>query len=102
MKQPFLWILSLACLCATCHAQASSSPVLVIDDVTVIDVTATGAPVLPHRTVLVRNGRIEQVVKTGDLSGEKSTGVHIYGKGKFLIPGLWDMHVHMVFGDWFP
>lgn len=24
------------------------------------------------------------------------------GAGKFLIPGLWDMHVHMVFGDWFP
>ena len=24
------------------------------------------------------------------------------GTGKFLIPGLWDMHVHMVFGDWFP
>jgi imidazolonepropionase-like amidohydrolase len=24
------------------------------------------------------------------------------GTGKVLIPGLWDMHVHMVFGDWFP
>jgi imidazolonepropionase-like amidohydrolase len=24
------------------------------------------------------------------------------GTGEFLIPGLWDMHVHMVFGDWFP
>jgi imidazolonepropionase-like amidohydrolase len=24
------------------------------------------------------------------------------GSGRFLIPGLWDMHVHMVFGDWFP
>src|SRR4029077_15859171 len=22
--------------------------------------------------------------------------------GLFLIPGLWDMHVHLVFGDWFP
>ena len=22
--------------------------------------------------------------------------------GKFLIPGLWDMHVHTAFGDWFP
>jgi cytosine/adenosine deaminase-related metal-dependent hydrolase len=27
--------------------------------------------------------------------------VHVDGSGKFLIPGLWDMHVHMVFGDWF-
>jgi imidazolonepropionase-like amidohydrolase len=23
-------------------------------------------------------------------------------KGLFAIPGLWDMHVHLVFGDWFP
>jgi hypothetical protein len=22
--------------------------------------------------------------------------------GKFLIPGLWDMHVHTIFGDWIP
>ncbi len=26
----------------------------------------------------------------------------IDGHGKFLIPGLWDMHVHSAFGDWFP
>src|SRR5713226_2536588 len=105
MKQLLLWVLSLAWLCATCRAQSSSSPLLVIDDVTVIDVRvtdATGAPVLPHRTVLVRNGRIEQVVKPGDLRGSKPAGVRIDGKGKFLIPGLWDMHVHVVFGDWFP
>src|SRR2546425_9978918 len=23
-------------------------------------------------------------------------------RGLFLIPGLWDMHVHLTFGDWFP
>ena len=33
---------------------------------------------------------------------DKLTGTRIDGSGKFLIPGLWDMHVHMVFGDWFP
>jgi imidazolonepropionase-like amidohydrolase len=26
----------------------------------------------------------------------------INGRGAYLIPGLWDMHVHLVFGDWFP
>jgi predicted amidohydrolase len=26
----------------------------------------------------------------------------IDGTGQFLIPGLWDMHVHAAFGDWFP
>ena len=24
------------------------------------------------------------------------------GSGKFLIPGLWDMHIHTFFGDWVP
>jgi imidazolonepropionase-like amidohydrolase len=26
----------------------------------------------------------------------------IDGTGKFLIPGLWDMHIHTFFGDWVP
>jgi imidazolonepropionase-like amidohydrolase len=26
----------------------------------------------------------------------------IDGSGKFLIPGLWDMHIHTFFGDWVP
>src|SRR5690242_828715 len=26
----------------------------------------------------------------------------IDASGKYLIPGLWDMHVHTVFGDWLP
>src|SRR5262249_33267739 len=26
----------------------------------------------------------------------------IDGTGQYLIPGLWDMHVHSAFGDWFP
>src|SRR5580700_9087934 len=27
---------------------------------------------------------------------------HVDGTGRYLIPGLWDMHVHSAFGDWFP
>jgi imidazolonepropionase-like amidohydrolase len=101
MKQLGVWIFCLAWLCVGCAAQSSSSPLLIIDDVTVINV-GSGAPTLPHRTVIVRDGHIEQVVKPEALRGSKPEGVRIDGKGKFLIPGLWDMHVHMVFGDWFP
>ena len=32
----------------------------------------------------------------------KPTPTRIDGTGQFLIPGLWDMHVHSAFGDWFP
>jgi imidazolonepropionase-like amidohydrolase len=100
MKQLLLWVLFLACCCATVHAQSSSTPQLVIEDVTVID--TTGGRALPHRTVVVRNGIIDQVAENADHSDARPAGVHLGGKGKFLIPGLWDMHVHMVFGDWFP
>lgn len=86
--------------CASDWAQSSSSSVLIIDDVTVID--ATGAPAQPHRTVIVREGRIEEIGGSAAGMGGKLAGVHVDGSGKFLIPGLWDMHVHMVFGDWFP
>ncbi len=94
-----VWIL-LVGLGALCSAQSSSPSVLIIHDVTVID--ATGAPAQAHRTVIVRDGRIEEVGNSAGGIGGKLLGVHVDGSGKFLIPGLWDMHVHMVFGDWFP
>ena len=87
-------------LCAIARAQSPSVPVVIIHDVTVID--ATGAPAQPHRTVIVRDGKIEEVGSSSMGMGGKLSGVHVDGSGKFLIPGLWDMHVHMVFGSWFP
>ena len=81
-------------------AQSPASSDLILQDVTVID--TAGGPALPHRTVIVRHGKIEKIVNTTTGTEGKLPGVHVDGSGKFLIPGLWDMHVHMVFGDWFP
>jgi imidazolonepropionase-like amidohydrolase len=100
MKQLLLLTLALALLCGIGHGQSASPSVLVIDDVSIID--TTGGPLLAHRTVVVHDGRIEEIRGAeGSMSG-KQAGMHVDGRGKFLIPGLWDMHVHMVFGDWFP
>src|SRR5215467_12969271 len=85
---------------AVALAQSVKSSTLIIHDVTVID--GTGAPAKPHQTVIVKNGRIEAIDNSGMGFAGKLPGTHIDGSGKFLIPGLWDMHVHMVFGDWFP
>jgi len=52
-------------------------------------------------TVVVRGGRIIDVAKSDNAKVSKSTNV-IDAQGKYLIPGLWDMHVHTVFGDWLP
>ena len=67
--------------------------ILAISDVTVID--ATGAPAKPNMTVIITGDRITEIAKTEKVAIPKHAQV-IDGKGKFLIPGLWDMHVHTV------
>ncbi len=73
----------------TCIISAPAQTTI-ITDVTVID--ATGAPAKPHQSVLVRNGRIAAI--GAKVSAPKSA-TRIDGAGKFLIPGLWDMHTHV-------
>jgi imidazolonepropionase-like amidohydrolase len=61
-----------------------------ITNVTVID--ATGASARPHQTVVIRNGRIAEI---GAKVRIPKGATRIVGAGKFLIPGLWDMHTHV-------
>lgn len=70
--------------------------ILAISDVTVID--ATGAPAKPHMTVIIQGDGISRIAKTEEAAIPKNAQV-IDGQGKFLIPGLWDMHVHTVMGN---
>ncbi len=100
MKRLLLLALAFAGLCVTGSAQSPSTSDLIIHDVTIID--TAGGPALAHRTVIVRNGKIEEIISSATGKDGKLPGVQVDGSGKFLIPGLWDMHVHMVFGDWFP
>jgi len=44
-------------------------------------------------TVLIRDGRIVSIASTGAIMS--AAAPQIDGRGKFLIPGLWDMHVHL-------
>jgi imidazolonepropionase-like amidohydrolase len=102
MKRIVLYFLLLLFGCfAGCSAiaAANDSPTLIIQNVTIVDVT--GGALLSHRTVVVREGKIVQVTEASAVAGDKKA-IHVNGTAKFLIPGLWDMHVHMVFGDWFP
>jgi Amidohydrolase family len=71
-------------------AAGASAQSLVIKNVTVID--ATGAPARTGVSVSIDGGRIADIQKK--IRTPKSA-VAIDGKGKFLIPGLWDMHAHL-------
>ena len=61
---------------------------LAITHVTVID--TTGGPARPDTTVVIGDGRITNI------GGSAPSDAQIVdGRGKFLIPCLWDMHVHL-------
>jgi len=69
---------------------------LVFTHVTVID--ATGAPAKPDMTVVMTGDRITELGKSGKVRVPKDAQV-VDATGKFLIPGLWDMHVHTANDD---
>ncbi len=70
----------------------SESP-LVFLSVNVLPMTA-GEPVLRNQTVLVEDGRITAMGRTGSLR-VPGHATRIDGQGKYLMPGLADMHVHL-------
>jgi len=73
-------------------AQAIQAPTdLVIEDVTLID--GTGHPAVEHAWVLVEGDRIARVSRTR--IDAPSGARRIDGRGRFLIPGLMDMHIHL-------
>ncbi len=67
-----------------------AAELLVIENVSVVD--AETATLRPGMTVEVENGRIRSLASA---AGESPSGLVVDGSGKFLIPGLWDMHVHL-------
>ncbi len=67
---------------------------IIIENVTLID--GTGRPPVAGISVMVRGDRIVQIGRgpfamTMEYPGPRT----IDGSGKYLIPGLWDVHVHL-------
>jgi hypothetical protein len=61
-----------------------------ISDVTVIDGLAN--PPVPHQHVLLQQGRIASISDDRPAIGPDTMIVD--GRGRYLIPGLWDLHAH--------
>jgi Amidohydrolase family len=64
---------------------------LAIQNVTIID--ATGVSAKPGMTVLIAKNRILSIGRTQRTKLAKDVRI-VDGSGKYLIPGLWDMHIH--------
>jgi imidazolonepropionase-like amidohydrolase len=72
---------------------------LAFTHVTVIDVS--GGAAQSDMTVVTDQGHIVAVGSSTELRAPAGARI-VAARGKYLIPGLWDMHVHTVFGDWLP
>jgi imidazolonepropionase-like amidohydrolase len=92
-------------LCAVAMAQEQPVPVIspssvgsatYITHVTVID-TENGKKI-QDRTVVISGDRISEVRETKGMKPLAGAKV-VDGSGKYVIPGLWDMHVHAVFAE---
>src|SRR5580704_7555752 len=84
---------------ASAQNDAAQSAPIAISHVTLIN-PATSA-VEHDATVIIEGDHIDAVLIGAMVKLPGNTRL-IDGHGKFLIPGLWDMHVHSAFGDWFP
>jgi imidazolonepropionase-like amidohydrolase len=80
---PFLYIAS---------AYAQVTPSTVISEVNLVDV-ATGQ-IHPNMAVIIEGDRIVRLDRSSNVRSLRGAQA-LNGKGLFLIPGLWDMHVHL-------
>jgi Amidohydrolase family len=88
--------LLLASIAAPSGAQRDT---LVITDVTVLPMT--GPQTIDHQTVTIAAGRIVAIRSAGE-GLVPVRALVINGRGKYLLPGLVDMHVHLSTPEEFP
>jgi hypothetical protein len=99
--------LSLSALIAFCPlltavSAAQPKPLLVPIVITHATIINPGtSSVQTNRTVVISDDHIKAVSDSAKFQPPNNTRV-IDATGQYLIPGLWDMHVHSAFGDWFP
>jgi len=86
-----VWAL-LATIFATVTAHAAPSGSYVITDVTVVPMDSKR--LLPGQTVIVRDGRIQSIGPSARIR-VPAGAVRIEGRGRYLMPGLAEMHAHV-------
>ena len=90
MRRSLIGLLSCLCL-AVCYAQNPASEKLILQHVTVVN--ARDGSLRRNATVVIKEGRIQSVGNKLPAT-DKAKALIIDAAGKYLIPGLWDMHVH--------
>ncbi len=91
MKRLLFALLSLSSLLVAQSPTIPADRSLILTHVTVID--ATGSLAKPDMRVVIRDHKITAIDRKSAIVPPKDGGI-VDATGKFLIPGLWDMHVH--------
>ena len=91
LSQVVALVASLTLSTAQAAAQ-TTSPTVTIHNVTIVDVT--NGKLAPRKTIVVEGTRIARIENASEATRASAT---IDGTGMFVIPGLWDMHVHAYF-----
>ena len=89
-RKATICLLSLAATFITAVPVAPQTQALAITRVNVIDVV--DGRIVPNSTVTIRGKTIVSVAQN---SAPPRGAQIVDGQGKFVIPGLWDMHAHM-------
>jgi Amidohydrolase family len=77
---------------SACAKDAAPEKTIAIAHVTVID--GTGAPARTDQTVLIEAGRIVGIGPSSSTQAPPTARI-IDARGLYLIPGMWDLHVHI-------
>jgi imidazolonepropionase-like amidohydrolase len=98
-------LLIFSVLLSTDRADAQSTPPVTPQQIVIAHVTVINpdtSSVVPNATIVIEGPRILAVSTAASPSAITTHARVLDGTGRYLIPGLWDMHVHTAFGDWFP
>lgn len=100
MRRPVVWLagtmaiaLATAATMRSAEGRQSTAPVTAFTGVTVIPMDRERT--VPNQTVVVRDGRIASVGPASS-TAVPAGAVRIDGRGKFLMPGLAEMHAHVL------
>lgn len=96
IRAPLVAFLFLSTFLSAQPAPETPSEQLIFTNVNVVDVRSGG--IGRNLTVIVKNGRIESLAKVALIGSGRDIHV-VNATGKYLIPGLWDMHVHTAGGS---
>src|SRR5580765_2805759 len=92
-------LLSLIAFCITCvcYSQAQKNKYsIVITNANIVDVTNN--KIIPHQLLAISGNTIAAIDNASKVKDYKADQ-YVNAENKYIIPGLWDMHIHFRGGD---